>query len=121
MIFFFDDTHDAQTFGPPALDWQYGMIYLSGPMTGIKDFNFPAFHAEAGRLRALGHKVINPAEINTDQPLSWGECLRADIRLLCGCDTPAYLPNWESSSGVHLEMSIAHRLKITIVASDRIK
>ena len=28
-------------------------IYISGPMTGRIDLNFPAFHAEAARLRAL--------------------------------------------------------------------
>lgn len=41
-------------------------IYLAGPMTGIKDLNFPRFHGEAARLRALGHQVINPAELNAD-------------------------------------------------------
>jgi hypothetical protein len=90
-------------------------------MTGMADFNFPAFHAEASRLRALGHVVINPAEINTDQSLSWSQCLRADIKHLCECDTLAYLSNWEASSGVHLEMSIAHRLGIKIVAANSIK
>lgn len=29
-------------------------LYLSGPMSGIEDNNFPAFHAEAARLRAPG-------------------------------------------------------------------
>ena len=41
-------------------------LYLAGPMTGIKDLNFPAFHAEASRLRALGHIVVNPAAVNPD-------------------------------------------------------
>ncbi|WP_319942079.1 DUF4406 domain-containing protein [Pseudomonas quasicaspiana] len=39
-------------------------IYISGPMTGLPDFNFPAFAAEANRLRGLGFDVVNPAEIN---------------------------------------------------------
>ena len=38
-------------------------IYISGPMTGHADHNFPAFDAAAERLRAEGHFVINPAEL----------------------------------------------------------
>lgn len=37
-------------------------IYLAGPMTGLPEHNFPAFHAEAARLRGLGYHVENPAE-----------------------------------------------------------
>ena len=37
-------------------------IYLAGPMTGLPEFNYPAFHAEAARLRQLGYHVENPAE-----------------------------------------------------------
>lgn len=37
-------------------------IYLAGPMRGIPEFNFPAFHAMACRLRAEGNVVFNPAE-----------------------------------------------------------
>ncbi|MCY1527250.1 hypothetical protein D9M68_623110 [compost metagenome] len=44
-------------------------IYLAGPMTGLPEFNYPAFHAEAARLRALGYQVENPAE-NQAQDLS---------------------------------------------------
>lgn len=34
-------------------------IYISGPMTGLLDLNFPAFHAETMRLRSLGYGVAH--------------------------------------------------------------
>lgn len=90
-------------------------IYISGPMTGLPGLNFPAFHREARRLRALGFQVVNPAEINPDAALSWQECMRADIRALCDCDTIALLPGWGKSSGAHLELHVAHRLGLQVV------
>jgi hypothetical protein len=36
-------------------------IYVAGPMTGIKDFNFPAFFDAQRMLEALGWTVHNPA------------------------------------------------------------
>ena len=91
-------------------------IYISGAMTGQPDLNFPAFHNAADKLRAAGHAVVNPAEINIEGDLTWEQCMRADIRALCDCDTLATLPGWESSKGAHLEVHIAHRLGITITS-----
>ena len=34
-------------------------IYIAGPMTGLPDFNYPAFNAAAARMRALGFEVEN--------------------------------------------------------------
>jgi len=47
-------------------------IYLSGPMSGLPGFNFPAFHAAAAKLRADGFTVLNPAETdNGDTSKAW--------------------------------------------------
>ncbi|MGP5284137.1 DUF4406 domain-containing protein [Pseudomonas helleri] len=87
---------------------------LSGPRTGLPDLNFPAFHAMAARLRAAGHAVINPAEL--DHPTKdWGDCLRRDIVALMTCFTVATLPGWEHSKGARLEVLIADRLGMTVV------
>jgi len=89
-------------------------VYLSGPMTGIPEFNYPAFHATAAKLRAAGYEVVNPAEVNPDSSLSWQQCLREDIKHLCDCEALALMPGWQNSQGAHLEMHIAHRLGIKI-------
>ncbi|GLS13632.1 DUF4406 domain-containing protein [Hydrogenophaga electricum] len=94
-------------------------VYLSGPMTGLPDLNFPAFHAAADQLRRMGLDVVNPADINPDTSMSWAGCMRADIKALCDCDAIALMPGWERSKGAHLELHIAHRLELAVVYVDR--
>ena len=96
-------------------------IYISGPMSGIPEHNFPAFNAEAARLRSLGYDVVNPAEVNPDTSLTWHECLREDIKHLCDCDTLALIHGWENSQGAHLELNVAHRLGLKITLAERIE
>ncbi|MDR2173632.1 MAG: DUF4406 domain-containing protein [Burkholderiales bacterium] len=95
-------------------------IYISGPMTGLPQDNFPAFHAEAARLRGLGYDVISPAELNPGSNKTWRECLRADLQALLICDTIAMLEGWQDSEGAHLEMNVAHRVGIKIVLAKEI-
>lgn len=90
-------------------------VYISGPMSGLPELNFPAFHAAAAALRAKGLEVVNPAEINPDAGMSWEQCMRADIKALCDCDALAMLPGWERSKGAHLEVHVAHRLGMQIL------
>ena len=92
-------------------------IYLSGPMTGRPDLNFPAFHAAAARLRALGYDVTSPAEIVLGSEATWHAAMRADIKGLLDCDAIALLDGWQESAGAHLEMHIAHRVGIEILVA----
>ena len=85
-------------------------IYVAGPMTGHKDLNFPAFHAAAAALRAQGHHVENPAEINADPNAQWLDCMRMDIARLVTCDAIYLLPGWSKSRGAALEAVCAHTL-----------
>jgi hypothetical protein len=96
-------------------------IYLAGPMTGIKDLNFPLFHAETARLRAMGYEVVNPAEINVDPSAGWGECMRRDIPELLTCEAIALLDGWENSRGARLEWYIAEALDMRILFAGDIK
>lgn len=96
-------------------------IYISGPMSGLPEHNFPAFHAEAARLRELGYDVVNPADLNPDPGKGWKDCLRVDLLELLGCDAIAMLPGWQKSEGAHLEMHVAHRVGIEILDATEIQ
>jgi len=90
-------------------------VYVSGPMTGMPEHNFPAFHAASAALRDLGMEVVNPAEINSEPGARpWEQCLRNDIKQLCDCDAIVLSPGWERSKGAHLELHIAHRVGIEV-------
>lgn len=81
----------------------------------MPELNFPAFHAEAARLRSLGFDVVNPAEINPCPGTEWHECMKRDLTELLTCDAIALMDGWQKSAGAHLEMHIAHRIGIEIV------
>lgn len=87
--------------------------YLSGPMTGIPEHNYPAFNAAAKALREAGINVVNPAELCANET-NWQKCMRLDIAALAACGALVLLPGWESSAGAHLELHLAHRLGMHI-------
>lgn len=88
--------------------------YLSGPMSGYPDNNYPAFHTAAAALRAQGINVVSPAEI-APQAANWEGFMRADIKALCDCKAIVLMPGWEASAGAHMELNIAHRLGLRIL------
>lgn len=96
-------------------------LYISGPMTGYPDLNFPAFNKEALRLRMLGWEVINPVDINSDPSADWCDCICDDIRAVAAadCDGIALLPGWEKSPGAQIEVWTARKFnKPVFRASD---
>jgi Domain of unknown function (DUF4406) len=95
-------------------------IYIAGPMTGLPDFNYPAFNAEAARLRALGYEVENPAE-NPEPPCkSWSGYMRMALAQLITCDTVATLPNCGNSRGARIEIQLALDLGLKTPAAKNI-
>lgn len=95
-------------------------VYLAGPMTGLPDHNFPAFHAAAAVLRARGHDVVNPAEVNAANvgKWTWEQFMRVDIGLLVTCDSVVLLPGWKASKGATLEHQIAAALGMPVEFAD---
>ncbi len=94
-------------------------LYLSGPMTGLPDLNFPAFEEAAGALRAKGHEVFSPHEIE-GPTRPWAEYLRIDLRAVLDAEAVAYLPGWARSKGAKLEIHVATELGMPVLSVDEI-
>ena len=119
-------------------------LYLAGPMRGIPEFNFPAFHQGAAMLRAAGHIVFCPAERDIEKTgvdISKGnatgdnavaeqqhgfnlrEALKDDLVFICiEADGIALLPGWENSKGARAEIAAAEALGLRVMTiSDALK
>lgn len=90
-------------------------IYLAGPMSGIEELNYPAFNAEAKRLRDLGHEVENPAENPVPPCGSWTGYMRMALRQLVDCECVALLPGWTDSKGAVIERNLAQALEMPVM------
>jgi hypothetical protein len=89
-------------------------VYISGPMTGLPAVNFPAFHAEAARLRALGFHVEIPAENSAPPRGTWKGWMRLSIAQIVTCDRVHMLPGWEGSRGAVIEHRLAKDIGIEV-------
>lgn len=88
-------------------------LYIAGPMTGLPEFNYPAFNAAAAKLRAAGYTVLNPAE--NPQPCrqpTWQDWMRQAIGMLIQADAVATLDGWNESRGATVEVSLAGAIDI---------
>ena len=88
--------------------------YISGPMTGIADYNRPAFMAASKELARLGLDHFNPATHGLPDGLEWSDYLRFDIRHLTDCTHIYMLPGWEQSKGARLEHRVARELGLIV-------
>lgn len=92
-------------------------IYISGPMTKIKDNNIQAFGRAHEQLKGKGHLVVNPHDlsekVNVDafyngQLAEYSDYMRSDIiQMLLYCDTIFMLDGWRESKGAKLELAVA--------------
>lgn len=90
-------------------------IYIAGPMTGLPDFNFPAFNLAEAALQAAGWTPVNPASHGIVEGADWHDYLRWDIAMLATCEAIFLLPGWSQSKGVELELHIAKKLGMQIL------
>ena len=116
-------------------------LYISGPMSRVPEFNFPAFFRAEARLRAAGHDVINPASMDLQQYpdiKSWpgftsgdpSACPKFNLRatllgdltqILAHADGVVVLPGWAGKRCAQLEVMAARRIGLPIFELDGMK
>ena len=70
-------------------------VYLAGPMTGLPQFNFPAFDNAEKDLQARGYDVVPPADLH--DPVVREQALAStdgalNVARLCGLPIYEYGP-----------------------------
>lgn len=86
-------------------------LYIAGPMTGMPEHNFPAFHEAAAKLETAGYQVVHTANPENLEPekvksTSWEQWLRKAIAVMMDADAIALLPGWQASRGARLEVMV---------------
>ena len=103
-------------------------VYLSGPMTGIQEFNVPEFHMFSALLELRGYEVFSPARLSEDRygktfwhglsgdpeelkaripEFSLEDSVIDDVDAICASQAVAFMPGWEKSRGCAWEHAMA--------------
>ena len=99
-------------------------IYIAGKMTGIYEFNFPAFYKAETELEKAGHFTINPARHDEENGLDvtgmsghetppnfdLKKTLLWDLKQVANADAIYLLDGWETSKGANAELALAKAL-----------
>ncbi|MET4780838.1 DUF4406 domain-containing protein [Glaciihabitans sp. UYNi722] len=93
-------------------------VYIAGPMTGLPDFNYPAFRDAETHLTARGLTALCPADSEqhntTGAPQPWDWYMRHALRMVIDSDAVCLLPGWQTSNGANLEVTVAEALGLDI-------
>ncbi|WP_201799299.1 dATP/dGTP diphosphohydrolase domain-containing protein [Subtercola vilae] len=104
-------------------------LYIAGKMTGLPEFNFPAFFAAEEALKSRGIESVNPARHDQDNGLDVtgmdgtespeGFDLKAallwDLAQVADADGVYLLDGWETSKGAAAELALARALGKEII------
>lgn len=114
-------------------------VYVSGPMRGYLDYNFPAFYDAERVLQERGHEVFSPARRDADKYGPWPdgmepehigsylfehegesfdvrEAMAADLDyIIRHADVVVHLPGITRSSGSNAEMAAAHSVGVPVM------
>jgi len=86
------------------------VVFISGPLTGIENYNRDVFHHEASQLRHIGFTVLNPSIFPDD--LEHHQYLAMTLVMLEQAAAIYLLDGWESSVGAKAEVIRARELNL---------
>ena len=91
-------------------------IYLSGPITGTKDY-MERFAAAESELSEFDLAVVNPAKVNGQLPkeTTYSEYMEMSMAMLKQCDAIYMLKGWTDSPGAMAEFEYAYEHGISIL------
>ena len=93
-------------------------------MSGLPEYNFPEFNAQAKRLREEGHDVWNPAEQFKGVTSHAREVyLKHDLNALTSLpfDAIAVLPDWWKSQGATIEVEVAKAIGLPVLNANTLE
>lgn len=96
------------------------LYYLGGPMTGLPEYNFPAFESAAKELREMGYEVVSAHEVDYDEDEAtrgskpYIDYVKGDLVAMLDCDAAIFLPGYRKSRGCKIEINVARMLGMQI-------
>lgn len=91
-------------------------------MTGLPQYNFPAFRLAASRLRYRGLDILSAHEVDYGETAEnrgnkpYDTYVRGDLMAMLqkGCQAIILLPGWQKSKGALMEFQLAIMLNMEI-------
>lgn len=90
------------------------ITYLSGPMTGLPNFNRQAFKSAERRLKRR-FTVLNPSDIIISPQGEYGDYLREALKMLLSAEAIYMLPGWRASKGATVEHDVARAVGMKVM------
>lgn len=91
-------------------------VFLSGPMSGLPDFNRGAFFEAADVLFSHGHIVLNPAVF--PDGLEHGDYMKICLPMIDAAEAVIMLPGWEKSKGANMEYQYAQIKRLPVFEAE---
>jgi Domain of unknown function (DUF4406) len=89
-------------------------LYIAGPMTGLPEFNYPAFREASRALFVAGYATEDPST-HDGKATTWDGYMRLALPQMLRCDGVATLPRWWRSRGARLEVHVASSLDMPVL------